>query len=565
MRIPSLLVAVLAVASSTLVQAHQHEGEVEADAEADILVPLNLTNTLSDESDELVEYKLTFYTGNGPEDGTKGPVRVMIQGEQVTFAEHDDDTLPHQTIEGEFLPGTSKTVIFKSLPLPEHAAWIDIWNDNKDGDDWYLLAGVKLEYKGISRVFRYEGPVHAWKAMKRASAVGGNIVPHILTITTGDAIDAELEGGDLYGKLLSDGSYESSTQMISHGVPLQRNQTIKTYMMAPEDATDALNIWFNGSNTDMWLLQTVTVQQEPTTEVPEPPITTIDFKWWLQNKIPILMHRDFDDDALSLQPNEEEGVEGRLRLPDLQIESDNMLRNLVLSAGHIWNDHRCAAEEGCFLPMGSKVNGVIMGSWRRFLRFSATYWNYGDADFFPNPDDNPEWHECHNHYHALVDFAKYTITKAGSAGNQVELASAKQSHCAVDSICEDSDDYNYKCANQGITKNCADQYGEWTDCQWIDITPLKSGWYVLNAYVNMNRRVRESDYSNNGAHVLFRFNADGGIDDRGEIDRACVLEDWEWTECPGGEDASYDRSNRCDSSSSCLQTGHLGSKSRWAD
>lgn len=45
--------------------------------------------------------------------------------------------------------------------------------------------------------------------------------------------------------------------------------------------------------------------------------------------------------------------------------------------------------------------------------------------------------------------------------------------------------------------NCGDLYARHLDCQWIDITGVPSGRYLLRLMVNPDSLVAESDHENN--------------------------------------------------------------------
>ena len=45
--------------------------------------------------------------------------------------------------------------------------------------------------------------------------------------------------------------------------------------------------------------------------------------------------------------------------------------------------------------------------------------------------------------------------------------------------------------------NCGDLYSRHLDCQWIDVTDVPPGIYILRLLVNPDNLVLESDYKNN--------------------------------------------------------------------
>ena len=155
---------------------------------------------------------------------------------------------------------------------------------------------------------------------------------------------------------------------------------------------------------------------------------------------------------------------------------------------------RCAHEEKC---LASSANGQPSNSLRHLLRFSSLTMNLGRADFLPNALPHEwQWHTCHRHYHSFEAFINYDILDL--RGNKV-AEGHKASFCLEDSFCRPGARFFYRCSTrvQGISVNCGDRYGRHLDCQWIDITGLAPGTYVLRQIVNPNRESIESDYLNN--------------------------------------------------------------------
>ena len=124
-------------------------------------------------------------------------------------------------------------------------------------------------------------------------------------------------------------------------------------------------------------------------------------------------------------------------------------------------------------------------------------WNLGTADFRPVvPRAEWEWHSCHNHYHAMEEFVHYDLF---SGQNEEKVAEGhKASFCLEDSYCGIYYASRFHCSyQQGISVGCADLYGSYLDCQWIDMTGNWGGEYILQVHLNPSRLAVESDYSNN--------------------------------------------------------------------
>jgi len=160
---------------------------------------------------------------------------------------------------------------------------------------------------------------------------------------------------------------------------------------------------------------------------------------------------------------------------------------------------------------------------RRLLRFDFLLWNAGDSDLpVGNPANHPEWFEfspCHQHFH-LKDFNGYKLIDCDGG----EVAGNKQAFCMVDiepvagSGPRQFTDCN---TNQGISAGWADVYGSHLDCQWIDVTDLPDGDYVLEARTNRNGLLGEDWYGDNFTWAGVRI-AGTSVS---EIDVPCYPED----------------------------------------
>lgn len=188
-------------------------------------------------------------------------------------------------------------------------------------------------------------------------------------------------------------------------------------------------------------------------------------------------------------------------LPDLVLDAAYLIDTTI--EDRIDTDDQCLLNEGCVTGLGE----------RRVVRFGSRTGNIGTADFLlGRPEaENPSWgyDACHEAYE-LVGFAFYELFDA--AGTRV-LTGVKNGFCIRDSepweleggpFCR-----SFDCNGQGIGQGCADNYGSELLCQWVDITGVAAGAYLLRVTVNANRRFAELDYSNNVVEVNLEIRDDG--------------------------------------------------------
>ncbi|POI32750.1 hypothetical protein CIB84_003497, partial [Bambusicola thoracicus] len=109
------------------------------------------------------------------------------------------------------------------------------------------------------------------------------------------------------------------------------------------------------------------------------------------------------------------------------------------------------------------------------------------------------------HYHSMDEFSHYDLLDASSHRRVAE--GHKASFCLEDTSCDYGYYRRYACTahTQGLSPGCYDTYNADIDCQWIDITDVKPGNYILKVSVNPSYLVPESDYSNNIVRCDIRY------------------------------------------------------------
>ena len=129
--------------------------------------------------------------------------------------------------------------------------------------------------------------------------------------------------------------------------------------------------------------------------------------------------------------------------------------------------------------------------YRRLLRFDTVLMNRGDGDLVIGDRSDPNnpyrdyfvFHTCHGHYH-LNNFSIYELVNSQS-GNVV-VAGTKQGFCFEDSFKYEGGGKSngYDCHNNGITSGWGDWYYKQLVGQWIDITGVPEGQYIVRVRLN---------------------------------------------------------------------------------
>jgi hypothetical protein len=158
------------------------------------------------------------------------------------------------------------------------------------------------------------------------------------------------------------------------------------------------------------------------------------------------------------------------------------------------------------------TEGLVLSGTRRLLRFTTETRNIGTADLvLRSPANNPlfTYAPCHGHYH-FNNFAEYRLFNAD--GQQV-LTGQKVGFCLEDVSRWNSSANSraqYDCDYQGIQAGWSDIYSRNLPGQWVDITGLAAGTYVLEIQLDTANRIDEADETNNTARVEVIIGATNG-------------------------------------------------------
>ncbi len=215
------------------------------------------------------------------------------------------------------------------------------------------------------------------------------------------------------------------------------------------------------------------------------------------------------------------------KLPDLIVDREKLANQWHIEET-AFAANSCTVVEGCVTGSGE----------RRLLRFTSSTPNIGDADLVIGNPQNClgslfRFSECHQHLH-FQEYADYRLwTPAGYQTWVAErdpnqpttgpknaklldrlrrsgalVVGRKQGFCVIDVAPYPEFGKNppppkyVSCAsNQGLSVGYTDEYHFTLGCQFVDITDVAPGEYVLEDEVNPERLFPEKDYTNNSAAI----------------------------------------------------------------
>jgi hypothetical protein len=227
-------------------------------------------------------------------------------------------------------------------------------------------------------------------------------------------------------------------------------------------------------------------------------------------------------------------------LPDLIVDQQAMASQIYV-ASEQYTAKSCNIVEGSLSQAGNHT----------LLRFLSSTPNIGQtALHIGDPNQCPalfHFAECHQHFHFMqyADYRVWTVpgyqkwlaardlsqpsntgpnqalldaaTASGELMNGRKVGGHKQGFCMadvarypVDGIEPVEPAYLSCSSNQGLSIGWADQYGPYLDGQFVEITDIPDGVYVLEDHVNPAHVLPEADYTNNSSAVTFKFTAKKG-------------------------------------------------------
>ena len=165
--------------------------------------------------------------------------------------------------------------------------------------------------------------------------------------------------------------------------------------------------------------------------------------------------------------------------PDLAVDPQRLTNQMEIVDRYFAPDDCAIAEE------------VVGGpGYRRLLRFDTVLMNRGDGDLVVGDRSDPDnpyaqyfvFHQCHGHYHIKY----FSIYELLTLDKKAVVSGTKQGFCFEDSFkyVDGGKSAGYECEEQGITSGWGDWYYKQLVGQWIDITGVAEGDYILRVSIN---------------------------------------------------------------------------------
>jgi len=140
------------------------------------------------------------------------------------------------------------------------------------------------------------------------------------------------------------------------------------------------------------------------------------------------------------------------------------------------------------------VEGCAKLGIRELLTFDVAIVNVGSVDFLADPTLG-EISPTHGHVH-IKGMADYRLLREED-GEEV-VSTHKQSFCLRDDErVIGTSEARYTCDEQGISVGWADVYGHKLLCQWLDVTDVYPGRYVIEVELNPEGLHREMTREDN--------------------------------------------------------------------
>jgi len=218
-------------------------------------------------------------------------------------------------------------------------------------------------------------------------------------------------------------------------------------------------------------------------------------------------------------------------LPDLIVDG-HLLKAQIYLTEETFSASSCTLIEGCVTSPGTHL----------LLRFMSSTPNVGKTDLFIGDPRNCigdlfRFSECHQHLHfqEYADYRLWTVagyanwvarrdlSKPTNTGKNAQLLQQardngglilgrKQGFCVIDVAPYQFDGiepgppiYRSCSQNQGIKVGWADQYVPQLACQFVQMSDVAEGDYVLEDHVNPEHLFPELNFTNNTAAVKFHF------------------------------------------------------------